>query len=146
MRFSRAEKLLEEVHHPTEIVGYVAPCIAAMGCLLQDERFNAAIDRKTGYRTQSILCMPLKDSRGDVIGVAQAINKIGARDEPFNKHDEKVGRRTVFDCLPEYSKSFGNFDLFTGCLVIVDLIIYGIHRLSTVCTPGVKFHRNYTTI
>jgi len=34
--------------------------------------------------------MPLKNSRGDVIGVAQAINKITCRDEPFSKHDEKV--------------------------------------------------------
>jgi len=35
--------------------------------------------------------MPLKNSRDEVIGVAQAINKITAlHDEPFNHHDEKV--------------------------------------------------------
>ena len=53
-------------------------------------RFNAEVDQQTGYRTRSILCMPLKNSRGDVIGVAQAINKITCRDELFSKHDEKV--------------------------------------------------------
>lgn len=39
--------------------------------LLQDERFNPKIDGKTGYKTRSMLCMPIKDSAGEVIGVAQ---------------------------------------------------------------------------
>ncbi|KAI8794602.1 cGMP-specific 3,5-cyclic phosphodiesterase [Biomphalaria glabrata] len=43
-----------------------------------------------GYKTRSILSMPIKDSEGEVIGVAQAINKISAKDEPFDEHDEKV--------------------------------------------------------
>jgi len=34
--------------------------------------------------------MPVKDFNGEVIGVAQAINKASPRDEPFNEHDEKV--------------------------------------------------------
>jgi len=32
--------------------------------------------------------MPVKNSSGEVIGVAQAINKITV--QPFNEHDEKV--------------------------------------------------------
>ena len=53
-------------------------------------RFNKDVDLKTGYKTRSILCMPIKDFNGEVIGVAQAINKSSIRDEPFNEHDEKV--------------------------------------------------------
>jgi hypothetical protein len=34
--------------------------------------------------------MPIKNSNGEVIGVAQAINKASIKDEPFNEHDEKV--------------------------------------------------------
>jgi GAF domain len=56
----------------------------------QDSRFNPEIDQKTKYRTRSILCMPIKDSNDEVIGVAQAINKRSMIDEPFNEHDEKV--------------------------------------------------------
>lgn len=37
----------------------------------QDERFNHDVDALTGYRTKSLLCMPIKDTNGDVIGVAQ---------------------------------------------------------------------------
>lgn len=33
---------------------------------------------------------PIKDSEGVVIGVAQAINRINSKDEPFNSHDERV--------------------------------------------------------
>jgi len=35
--------------------------------------------------------MHIKDSEGEVIGVAQAVNKIINRNTPFNAHDEKVG-------------------------------------------------------
>ena len=38
---------------------------------LQDSRFNQEVDAKTGYRTKSLLCMAIKDKRGDVLGVAQ---------------------------------------------------------------------------
>lgn len=34
--------------------------------------------------------MSVKDFNGEVIGVAQAINKASPKDEPFNEHDEKV--------------------------------------------------------
>ena len=42
----------------------------------KDPRFNATIDEQTGYKTRSILCMPIC-IRGQVIGVVQMINKIG---------------------------------------------------------------------
>ena len=42
------------------------------------------------YKTRSILSMPIKDADGEVVGVAQAINKISVKDEPFDEHDEKV--------------------------------------------------------
>ena len=57
---------------------------------LQDPRFNDEIDLQMNYRTHSILSMPIKDCEGQVIGVAQAINRIGIKDDPFTVHDEKV--------------------------------------------------------
>jgi GAF domain len=56
--------------------------------LWQDERFNREIDVQTGYRTKALLCMPIKDASGDVVGVAQVINKQG--DACFTANDEKV--------------------------------------------------------
>jgi adenylate cyclase len=40
-----------------------------------DERFNPAIDKKTGYVTKNILCVPLRTLKGQIIGVAELLNK-----------------------------------------------------------------------
>lgn len=52
----------------------------------QDSRFNQQIDKKTGYRTHNILCMPLINKHGIAIGVTQVLNKRGGC---FNRADEK---------------------------------------------------------
>ncbi len=52
----------------------------------EDDRFNQTVDKKTGYRTKSILCMPVVNKQGKAIGVAQVLNKDGG---PFNAQDEK---------------------------------------------------------
>ena len=50
-----------------------------------DLRFNPAFDKKTGYFTRSILCVPVVNKTGKVIGVTQALNKRGG---PFTPEDE----------------------------------------------------------
>ncbi len=40
-----------------------------------DERFNPEIDKKTGYVTKNILCVPLRTLKGYVIGAAELLNK-----------------------------------------------------------------------
>ncbi|XP_019389583.1 PREDICTED: cGMP-specific 3',5'-cyclic phosphodiesterase isoform X2 [Crocodylus porosus] len=73
------------------IVGHVA----ALGQPLniknayEDPRFNAEVDQITGYKTQSILCMPIKNHREEVVGVAQAINKKSGIGGTFTEQDEK---------------------------------------------------------
>jgi signal transduction histidine kinase len=52
-----------------------------------DARFNPDVDRASGYRTRSILCLPLFDSRGAVAGVIQVLNKRGG---PFSADDEAL--------------------------------------------------------
>ncbi|MFM2079943.1 MAG: hypothetical protein RLZZ219_625 [Cyanobacteriota bacterium] len=42
-----------------------------------DLRFNPAFDRQTGFFTRSILCTPLVNKRGQVIGATQVLNKRG---------------------------------------------------------------------
>ena len=41
-----------------------------------DEHFDSSIDEQTGFVTKSILCAPVRTVRGEIIGVAQALNKI----------------------------------------------------------------------
>jgi HD-GYP domain-containing protein (c-di-GMP phosphodiesterase class II) len=42
-----------------------------------DPHFNPAIDRKTGFVTRSALTVPIINTRGETVGVFQAVNKIG---------------------------------------------------------------------
>lgn len=50
-----------------------------------DLRFNPAVDRKTGFFTRSILCTPVVNKDGQIIGVTQVLNKRGG---PFTAADE----------------------------------------------------------
>ena len=40
-----------------------------------DPRFDRTVDQRTGYRTRSMLCVPLKNGSGQTVGVVQAINR-----------------------------------------------------------------------
>jgi HD-GYP domain-containing protein (c-di-GMP phosphodiesterase class II) len=41
-----------------------------------DGRFDKEVDKRTGYKTKSILALPIQDSDGKIVGVYQAINKM----------------------------------------------------------------------
>uniref|UniRef100_A0A8C5GML1 Phosphodiesterase n=1 Tax=Gouania willdenowi TaxID=441366 RepID=A0A8C5GML1_GOUWI len=92
------------------IIGYVAEHGETVNIsnAYEDHRFSDEIDKLTGYKTQSILCMAICNSDGEVIGVVQAINKnpIGT---PFNEDDEKVLQMY----LPFCGISISNAKLFS---------------------------------
>lgn len=50
-----------------------------------DLRFNPSFDKKTGYFTRSILCVPVINKKGKTIGVTQILNK---KDGLFTSEDE----------------------------------------------------------
>ena len=72
------------------VAGWVAETgeIANIPDAYSDARFNQAVDQKTGFRTRSILCMPLHDHRGRSIGVIQVLNKLHGF--PFDGDDEAL--------------------------------------------------------
>jgi len=51
-----------------------------------DKRFNPEVDRNTGYRTRSILCVPVINKHGLAIGVVQVLNRRGG---PFRARDQR---------------------------------------------------------
>jgi signal transduction histidine kinase len=52
-----------------------------------DTRFQPAVDLRSGYRTRSILCAPMRNSQGTIVGVLQVLNKSGG---PFTDEDEDL--------------------------------------------------------
>ena len=59
------------------IVGHVFTTGTALNVedAYKDERFDGSIDERSGYQTQSVLCVPIHSAKGAVIGVAQLLNK-----------------------------------------------------------------------
>ncbi len=51
-----------------------------------DLRFNPELDRRTGFFTRSILCVPVISNDGRIIGVTQVLNRRGGR---FTSEDEQ---------------------------------------------------------
>jgi len=77
------------------IAGYVAKTGKTINIkdAYKDDRFDPTTDKKTGYKTKTILCMairePMKDDKkqGNIIGVLQILNKI---DGVFADEDEEL--------------------------------------------------------
>jgi putative ABC transport system ATP-binding protein len=89
-------------HHPGEapldiripmtrgIAGHVASTGETVNIpdVTADPRFDPSVDRETGYRTRSILCMPIRDREQQVFAVAQLLNKQGGA--AFTAADERA--------------------------------------------------------
>ncbi|TWW79310.1 Dual 3',5'-cyclic-AMP and -GMP phosphodiesterase 11A [Takifugu flavidus] len=92
------------------IIGYVAEHGETVNIpnAYEDHRFSDEIDKLTGYKTQSILCLAICNSDGEVIGVVQAINK-NPMGTPFTEDDEKVLQMY----LPFCGISISNAKLFS---------------------------------
>ena len=82
---------ISEIRLPTHrgVVGFVARTGRPLNLkdAYNDPRFNRNTDRQTGYRTKSMLTMPITNEAGMVIGVFQALNKSSGL---FTPEDEQT--------------------------------------------------------
>ncbi|MGB3512806.1 MAG: GAF domain-containing protein [Microcoleaceae cyanobacterium] len=83
-------KKMMEIRIPANrgIAGYVASTGQTLNIpdAYIDPRFDPSTDQKTGYQTRNILCMPVYNAKGELIGVTQLINK---HQGSFTTSDEK---------------------------------------------------------
>ena len=119
---------LKEIRFPANqgVAGWVATnkiCLNIPNAY-KDHRFNSDIDKKTGFRTRTILCHPVLSDDSTLLGVIQMVNKRkgDARElrdkakkkktseshkgynscfEPFSERDEEI----LAQCCNEVSKS-----------------------------------------
>lgn len=82
---------IKEIRMPRSdgLSGYVATTgnIINIEDAYDDKRFLPNVDEETGFRTKTVLCTPIINRTGDIIGVAQAMNK---KEGAFNKDDEEL--------------------------------------------------------
>jgi sigma-B regulation protein RsbU (phosphoserine phosphatase) len=108
--WTRVAQNADRIHLP--IGKGIAGTVAATGTTINiksaynDPRFDPENDVRSGYKTTSMLCMPLINSNGVVVGVIQALNRrsevilqqgdMPAEDDgtsnigPFSSYDEQV--------------------------------------------------------
>ena len=96
-------------------------------------------DAMTGYRTQSMLVIPMEDDRGDVIGVLQLIN---AKDEngetiPFAKDYEKV----ISSLASQTAICMTNMK---HAAEIMDLLDSFVRVMSTAIDARTPYNANHT--
>lgn len=86
-------KTMFEIRIPANkgIAGYVASTGQPLNIpdAYKDPRFDPTTDQRTGYRTRNILCLPVYNSAGALIGVTQLINK---NQGSFTSSDEEFMR------------------------------------------------------
>ncbi|MBT7377908.1 MAG: GAF domain-containing protein [Candidatus Marinimicrobia bacterium] len=87
-----------------------------------DLRFNPAFDKQTGYFTRSMLCAPVTNKDGKIIGVSQVLNKRGGS---FSSEDE--ARLVAF--TSQISIGIENAALFDN---VQNLMNYNISMLSSM--------------
>jgi signal transduction histidine kinase len=77
---------------PEGIAGWVAQTGETVNIpdAYADDRFNREVDRASGYRTRSLLTMPMLNTHGKVVGVVQVLNKSDG--QAFDKEDEDLLR------------------------------------------------------
>eukprot|EP00731_Ephydatia_muelleri_P031043 Em0022g557a len=74
------------------IAGYVAKTGKIVNIIdaQKHPQFFAEVDKSTGFHTKHILCFPIMDNNGAVVGVAELCNKINGKF--FTKYDEELAR------------------------------------------------------
>ena len=81
----------KEIRFPADkgLAGYVVQTGETLNITdaYSDSRFNPEVDKNTGYRTKTILCMPIMNNNHEIIGAFQVLNKI---DGIFTKNDEDL--------------------------------------------------------
>ena len=81
----------QEIRFPTDkgLAGYVVKTGEPLNIpdAYNDPRFNPDVDKETGYKTKTILCLPIKNNNKEIIGAFQVLNKKGG---VFTKGDEDL--------------------------------------------------------
>ena len=63
----------------------------------KDARFNSDIDKKTGFRTRTILCHPVLSSSNRLLGVIQMVNKKKSKPRQLKGKANKKGYQSSFE-------------------------------------------------
>lgn len=110
-----------------------------------DPRFNAEVDRRSGFRTRCSLTLPLVDHRGDLVGVMQLLNKQGGT---FSAADEALAEALAAQCAVALSRVRMTQALIAGELMRQEVELASQLQRSTLPAampqvPGYAMHGSF---
>lgn len=92
---------LKEIRFPASsgVAGWVASNKKTLNLknAYHDARFNPDVDKKTGFRTRTILCHPVLSSNNQLLGVIQMVNKKKTNPKKLQDEDKKKGYQSCFE-------------------------------------------------
>ncbi|CAI5445895.1 unnamed protein product [Caenorhabditis angaria] len=100
--FDNANEEIKELRVPVGdgVVGCVAKTRTMMN--VKDAKkcpfFYAQVDELTGYHTKNILCFPIIDNSGALVGVGELCNKQSENSKGFTRTDEKYAKNFASYC------------------------------------------------
>lgn len=117
--------------------GIVGSCAMSQAILnirdaYEDPRFNRNTDKQTGYRTKTLLCVPIIDDQGNIQGVTEMINKL---DGHFTADDEEMMQ--VFNVF--CALSIENAKLYNASLELT-MQLKSIMEISQTLTRSSEMH------
>lgn len=134
-----------EVKFPINIgiTGYVATTGETLNIpdAYEDPRFDPSVDGGSDFKTRTILCMPIRNSKSDIIGVVQLLNKMDGK--PFNQNDENLFEAFAIFC----GMAINNTYIYEECLkamarqkIALDVLSYHAAASTVEATSLLKEH------
>jgi hypothetical protein len=90
----------------------------------QDPRFNRDVDKISGFKTRSVLCMLVKNRSGERVGVAQMLNK--ENNAAFDEADEQLLHKVTQDISGILAKSGRLINLLPGMAMVIAVMAAGV--------------------
>jgi len=119
------------------IAGYVAETgktVRINDNAYKDERFSSVIDQKTGFRTKTILSVPVVDKSNNIIGVIEVLNKKDKKG--FSKRDEEV--LELF--CSEVANVINNAQLYGQVQLLLESLLKSFAAAVDARDPATKGH------
>jgi len=106
---------LKEIRFPASsgVAGWVASNKMMLNIknAYHDSRFNADIDKKTGFRTRTILCHPVLSSSNQLLGVIQMVNKKKGDEGRCKEIIDKAKKKKSDKSNKGYTSAFEHFSV-----------------------------------
>lgn len=81
----------------------------------EEDFFNPEVDKKTGYNSKSILCIPVENTSGEVVGAFQVLNKFDENGDDGLFDTGDAGRLTLVAAFCE--KTLESYMLYNEAMV-----------------------------